>query len=150
MSFLIGKAHSGDVKTLAPLFDAYRVFYEKESNLSLAEQFLKERLENDESVIFLVKTEEGECAGFVQLYPVFSSLSAQRSWILNDLYVVEKHRGSGAARLLMEAAKEYARKTGANGIALETAPDNAPARALYESLGYQEEKGFLHYFLSLD
>jgi ribosomal protein S18 acetylase RimI-like enzyme len=83
----------------------------------------------------------------VQLYPVFSSLRMARALILNDLYVAEEHRRAGVARKLMEAAKAFAQISGAVSLSLETATDNAKARALYESLGYQLDAGFLNYSL---
>ena len=90
-----------DLEALVPLFDAYRVFYEKPSDLKLARSFLTERLQLRESVILLAVTASGEAVGFTQLYPSFSSVSARRIWILNDLYVAEQARGSGAAQALM-------------------------------------------------
>lgn len=76
---------------IAPLFDAYRQFYGQTPDLEGARQFLFERLQGGESVIFAVM--EGENAlGFTQLYPSFSSVSMKPIWILNDLFVVEKAR----------------------------------------------------------
>ena len=47
------KAAPADAALIAPLFDAYRVFYGQASNLALAEEFIAERLANNESVILL-------------------------------------------------------------------------------------------------
>ena len=41
-----------DLSELAQLFDKYRVFYHKESDVNGATDFLKQRIENDESVIY--------------------------------------------------------------------------------------------------
>ena len=60
-----------DLSALASLFDAYRVFYKKASDINGAKSFLTERLTRDESVIFVV-VDDGELLGFVQLYPIFS------------------------------------------------------------------------------
>ena len=149
MNFQIIKAELKDAPSIAPLFDSYRVFYKKESNLNLAIDFISSRLKNNESTIFYAVDDSGSYIGFVQLYPTFSSVSAMRSWVLNDLYVNSSARGKGVAKLLMEAAKKLAVETGANGIALETAPDNEKAQALYKDLGYQLENEYQHYFLSL-
>ena len=72
-------------------FDLYRLFYGQESNLEGAKEFLKERLVNEESVVFIA-FDENNPIGFVQLYPSFSSVSMERSWVLNDLYVKETAR----------------------------------------------------------
>src|ERR1051325_5098276 len=97
-------ASPDDLDLLVPLFDAYRVFYEQPSDLNIARTFLKERLQLRESVILLAFSISGEGLGFVQLYPFFSSVSAKRIWVLNDLFVTEKARGTGLSRVLMDAA----------------------------------------------
>ncbi|WP_047046972.1 GNAT family N-acetyltransferase [Vibrio mexicanus] len=145
----VKQATAQDVTIIATLFDQYRVFYEQESDLTLAEEFLTARLANQESVIFFAIDEKGSPLGFTQLYPTFSSVSAKRSWILNDLFVTEQARGQGVARALMNAAKQHAIDTQAKGLALETAHTNHTAQKLYESLGYQRDNEYYSYFLSI-
>ena len=67
------QATSENLVPLALLFDAYRVFYRKESDVDAAFQFLKERIANEESIIFIAIDEDKSIKGFVQLYPLFSS-----------------------------------------------------------------------------
>lgn len=145
----IKKITSLDVELLAPLFDAYRVFYEQESDLASARKYIEERLTNNESIIFMAKNSQEEVIGFTQLYPSFSSISLQRTWILNDLYVLESERGNGVGRMLIQAATEFARGTGAKGLSLETAHDNYNAQGLYESQGFVRDSEFYSYFLTL-
>lgn len=71
------QATLSNLTELAILFDTYRQFYEQESDLTLAKNFLKQRIENNESVIFMAY-DDGKALGFTQLYPSFSSVSAQR------------------------------------------------------------------------
>jgi ribosomal protein S18 acetylase RimI-like enzyme len=87
--------------------------------------------------------------GFVQLYPVFSSVALMRQWILNDLYVVPEARKLGVGRALTERARELAEATRANCLTLETAAENLPAQRLYESLGWKQEQEFFRYYLPL-
>ena len=150
MKFQIKSAKLEDASAIAALFDAYRVFYNQKSNLVLAEEFISSRLKNSESAIFCAISDSNEYVGFVQLYPTFSSVSVRRSWVLNDLYVSSDVRGRGVGKLLMSAARDLAVTTGANGIALETSPDNKNAQALYESLGYEHESTYKHYFLNIE
>ncbi len=134
----------------AALFDDYRQFYHQQTDIEGARQFLFERLSNRESVIFLVKdTTADKFIGFTQLYPVFSSLSMQRSWILNDLYVAESYRRRGAAQLLLDAARVHAILTKSKGLELATAMDNVKAQTLYEKNGYQRDDAFYHYGLNV-
>ena len=150
MSTTIVQATVADAQTVAPLFNAYRVFYEQESDLPLAEAFLTARLTQEQSVIFFAQNNNGDVLGFTQLYPTFSSISAQNSWILNDLFVTQAARGQGIGRQLLDKARSFAEATFAEGITLETAIDNHTAQSLYESSGYQRETAFYTYHLSLE
>ncbi len=149
-SLLVSQATLNDLDQLAALFNGYRVFYKQKSDIEDARAFLQERMDNTESILFIVKDRTlNEAIGFTQLYPSFSSISMKRSWILNDLYVYEGHRGRGAAQLLLDAAKDYAIQTKAKGIALSTAIDNERAQKIYERNGYKKDAEFIHYYLTL-
>jgi ribosomal protein S18 acetylase RimI-like enzyme len=60
---------------------------------------------------------------------------------LAELYVVPDRRGRGLGRALMEAAIEVARDDGADYMDLGTAESDVAARALYESLGFDNRGG---------
>lgn len=149
MEIVVKRASLEDAENVATLFNDYRVFYKQESDMTVALEFISERLDKNESVIFCAQDAKGVLIGFTQLYPNFSSVSAKRSWILNDLYVASAARRLGVGRKLMNAAKDFAISTGAKCISLETAPDNVNAQALYESLGYEKSSGFYSYYLSV-
>ena len=145
----IHQASLADLDSLAPLFDGYRQFYGQPADLGKARSFLAERIERDESLILLARDDAGAGAGFTQLYPLFSSVRAVRTWLLNDLFVASASRRQGVAASLLKAAAEQARERGAASLSLSTALDNAPAQALYESLGWRRESGFCEYSLGL-
>jgi len=139
-----------DLPSVARLFDAYRVFYKLPSDLKVATAFMKDRLQNKDSVIFVAETKpEKEVVGFVQLYPSFASLSCKRSWILYDLFVTPNVRGSSVGRMLMDRATQLGLETGASEIELATALDNYVGQSLYESIGYKKDQDFFHYALDL-
>ena len=144
----IRRAAASDADALAPLFDAYRGFYGRPSDLPLARRFLAERLGRGESVVLFAVDETTPC-GFTQLYPLFSSLRCRPIWMLSDLFVAPERRGGGVGRRLMEAAHGFAREQGGASIELDTAHTNTTAQALYESLGYERDLEFRHYVLSL-
>ncbi len=75
------RANRSHLGQIAPLFDGYRQFYGQKTDLKAAHDFLEERLKKGESVIFFIKI-NGEAAGFTQLFPIFSSVSMERSWLL--------------------------------------------------------------------
>ena len=60
---------------------------------------------------------------------------------LEELYVVPERRGRGIGRTVMEASMELARSRGAVDMHLGTAEDDVAARALYESLGFDNRGG---------
>ncbi|EAR01552.1 GNAT family N-acetyltransferase [Maribacter sp. HTCC2170] len=133
-----------DLNIITPLFDQYRVFYKQASNLNGASRFLKHRIKKDESTIFIAFYND-QPAGFTQLYPMFSSVSMQRSYVLNDLFVVEDFRNKKIGEALLNKAKEYCIQNKAKGLALETAIDN-PAQKLYEKLGWIKDVDCFYYF----
>jgi ribosomal protein S18 acetylase RimI-like enzyme len=141
----IRKAALNELNSLTELFDSYRVFYKQESNLEGARAFLRERLINEDSVIFIA-FDESNPVGFVQLYPTFSSVSMKRSWILNDLYVNASARKKGFGEKLIKKAIEFAEETGAKGVSLETGHDNVTAQGLYEKIGFKKESNYFYYF----
>ncbi|WP_394185036.1 GNAT family N-acetyltransferase [Metabacillus halosaccharovorans] len=143
------KATVSDLDDVAVLFNNYRIFYEQSSDLEGAKAFLKERMEQNESTIFLAKSKDGLPVGFVQLYPIFSSVGMKRKWLLNDLFVAEEYRRHGVGKALMTQAKEFAVETNTAGILLETSKDNVKAQALYELEGYAKEDTVYFYNLSL-
>lgn len=142
----IRRATQRDAELIAPLFDAYRRFYERASDVALAGEFLRQRLSHGESVVFIAES-GGVPLGFVQLYPSFDSVECSAVWILHDLFVEPEGRGRGVGRALMEAARRLALETGATGLSLATASDNLVAQGLYEGLGYRRDERFFHYFL---
>ena len=131
------KATIDDLSQLAQLFDEYRMFYHKTSDISGAEQFISERLENRDSEIFVVE-EDGKLGGFVQLYPLFSSTRMKRYWLLNDLYVNSNSRGKGFSKALIEEAKVLCRKSNSCGMYLETGKENMIGNQLYPSVGFKK------------
>ena len=144
----IVRATLAHLDLLVPLFDAYRQFYGCSPNIETAGSFLRERLERDESIVFLAVADR-RGVGFTQLYPTFTSIGARRAWILNDLYVDPTARRQGVGRLLMEAARVFAEETGAAWLELATAKDNEVAQALYRGLGYKLDEKYDRFKLTL-
>jgi GNAT superfamily N-acetyltransferase len=132
----IRKASIDDIPELATLFDAYRVFYEKTSDVEQAIIFLSERIQKNESVIFVAENEEKQLTGFVQLYPLFSSTRMKRFWLLNDLFVAPEQRSKGISVALIDAVKELCHSTESCGMMLETAKSNIIGNNLYLKTGF--------------
>ncbi|AJS60016.1 GNAT family N-acetyltransferase [Paenibacillus sp. IHBB 10380] len=150
LNLKVSQATINVLNELSFIFDLYRVFYKQFSNREEARRFLLDRFEHAESVIYVARASSAnQVVGFAQLYPTFSSISMQRSWILNDLYVIEEYRKKGVAKELLYHVKDFAIETRAKGIALSTGLDNNKAQSLYELLGYVKDAEFQQYFLTL-
>ena len=138
-----------EVVEIAPLFDAYRQFYEQPSDVLLAESYLKKRVENDNCIIFAARADTGNLIGFTLLYPTFCSLAAQPAWILYDLFVDAQMRRKGVAQKLLMTAQAFALESGAVWLRLETAATNTLGQKLYEKLGWERDADFYSYFFHL-
>jgi len=145
MKIKIIKAEQKHIKEVGILFDLYRQFYKYESNLIESTNYIKDRIHNNESTIFIAISGADEAIGFVQCYETFGSLDLGKIIILYDLYVKEDHRKNNIGRKLMIKSHEYAKKINAKRIQLSTATDNYIEQSLYESLGYVKDDNFYTY-----
>jgi len=105
----IRQATINDLNQLSVLFAQYRVFYEQPFEPDEANLFLKERLSKEESIVFIA-IENDQYAGFIQLYPSFSSVGMKKIWILNDLFVSADYRKKGIGQLLINHVMAYLRQ----------------------------------------
>jgi GNAT superfamily N-acetyltransferase len=141
----IRKAEIADIEPLAVLFDQYRIFYKSSSDIKGAKEFIEERIKKNQSTIFLAIS-DNEIIGFTQLYPIFSSVSMKRTWLLNDLFVHEKARKKGVAQALLNAATSYGSSTTSKWLLLQTGEDNTVAQALYEKNGWKKVSDIFYQF----
>jgi ribosomal protein S18 acetylase RimI-like enzyme len=139
-----------DLDGVAALFDAYRQFYKQESDLSLARDFIHERMQREQSVILVAVTGDQQAIGFCQLYPLYCSITAKPIYSLSDLFVVSSVRRSGAGKALLQAAAKYAAEHRRVKMELITAKDNTTAQAAYESLGWKRDDVFYMYSKHID
>jgi ribosomal protein S18 acetylase RimI-like enzyme len=92
--------------------------------------------------IFLAEA-GGEAVGFIGcLLGAPDDMQIKPEWqpygYICDLYVAEAHRRSGIARRLIEAAERHLAAQGATRITVVALAANAPARATYRGLGYDD------------
>ncbi len=144
----VSQAVLSDLEALSSLFDGYRQFYGRPSDISAAREFLLARFNHGESVLFIAH--EGDTpVGFAQLYPSFSSVSLARVFVLNDLFVHEQARRKGVASKLMSAVTDFSKSLGAVRVSLSTATSNETAQALYQSAGWKRDEQFFVYHFAI-
>ena len=141
---VVRQAVLADLDPVARLFDRYRQFQGRPADLGAAREFLRARFDHGESIVF-VATDGEQPLGFAQLYPSFSSVSLQRVFVLNDLFVAEEGRRRGVATLLLNALESHAWSLGASRVTLNVARPNTTAQALYEARGWKQDDQFFMY-----
>lgn len=161
--FQVRIATINDIEIILPLFLKYREFYNYNLNIEKSKEFLIERINKNQSKIFLCYFNETNnnnnnsssennnnnneiIVGFAQIYFSFDSLLLQPLFILHDLYVTSDYRKQGIGSILLNIVKEYARNNNGN-IVLQTAKDNFTAQSLYEHHGYIKDEDFYTYYL---
>mgnify|MGYP003575241794 FL=1 len=144
----IRQATIQDLPHIVPVFDFYREYFKQQKDPVLVERFLFEKFEHRESVIFIAQKQD-EVIGFAQLYPLFSSLTLQRVWLLNDFFITEEFRGSGVGTQLFATVKEFTLLTKSKGIELSVEHTNKKAWTFWEKQGFKQDEEFRYYFYKL-
>jgi GNAT superfamily N-acetyltransferase len=145
---IVRQAVLADLETLAALFDEYRQFEGCATDIAAAREFLLARFNHGESVLFIAFAAEHP-VGFTQLYPMFSSVSLARVFVLNDLFVRERVRGQGVATKLMACALQYARLLGAVQVSLVAEVTNSVAQSVYQATGWKRDEQFQEFHFDL-
>jgi len=104
--------------------------------LEECEGILNRFLRNNVSHCYVAKIEQ-EYAGFIVLSWGFSISKGQSVIRVDAIYSSPKHRNKGIGRKLMQYAIDVAMENKASRLQLETDENNAPARNLYNNLGFK-------------
>ena len=101
---------------------------------------IKAMLESPEAAAFLA--EDGEnCVGVAECslrHDYVEGTSGSPVGYLEGIYVLEGARRAGAARALVETAKDWARKSGAKEFASDCELDNEMSIRFHKALGFAE------------
>lgn len=131
------------------MFDAYRIFYQRDSDLDGARAYLRARLERGEATVFLALEDSGVALGFALCYSTFSSVAIKPLVVLNDLFTIPEARGQGVGSALIEMCANFARLGGALILRLRTATDNKTAQRVYDKAGFKCDAVYHTYDLDL-
>jgi len=133
----IWRATPGEAAEVARLLAAFRDWWGRDWPDDASFRASVERIiARDDSEFLLGAGPDGTPAGVAQLRFRWTVWwEAEDCW-LEDVFVEERARGTGLGRALVEAAIARATERGCRRIDLDTDEDNAPARALYASLGF--------------
>lgn len=130
-------ATGADIARLLPVM---RAFYQAE-HLPWNEPALRRALAtltdgSDQGCLQLIER-DGALAGYYVLGLCFSLEFGGRYGLLDELFVLPEHRGSGLARRALAEAEVLCRREGLAALRLEVNDDNERARGLYERVGYR-------------
>ncbi len=137
-----------DLADLLPLMRAYCDFYEvspaDEDLLVLASALVDDP--EHEGLQLIARDPEGRPVGFATLFWTWSTTTASRIGIMNDLFVSDDARGQGLADRLIDACRAETARRGASRLTWQTAPDNLRAQAVYDRVGGTREQ-WVEYWL---
>ncbi|MDU0076773.1 MULTISPECIES: GNAT family N-acetyltransferase [Bacillus] len=133
---IIRSAEPYDVKQLTDLMYLYIVdFYKRPKPPIEKIHHLIEMLFEKNRGIQFVAEQDGELVGFATLYFSFSTTKADKITVMNDLFVIEKARGTGAAKELFKSCERFTKENGYAHMSWITASDNYRAQKFYEKMG---------------
>jgi len=133
------------VRLLRYYCDFYEVAPADENLVSLVESLVDDPASG---VQLIARDQEGLAVGFATVYWTWQTLSATRTGVMNDLFVIPDARGRGWAEALIEACGEQCRKRGIDTLVWQTALDNATAQKVYDRIGGKAER-WLDYSLDI-
>jgi GNAT superfamily N-acetyltransferase len=134
MAIEVHQARPGDAPSLLPL---YEWLFEPPGSkppgwdADRAAVALADAIASDDAAV-LVAEEDGEPIGLCTAYLDLASVRfGPRCWV-EDLVVDPEHRSRGAGKLLLDAAKDWARDRGATHLELDSGDARADAHRFYE------------------
>jgi GNAT superfamily N-acetyltransferase len=133
-----------DHVTWTELWAGYLRFYRAEVAAEVTELTFARMTERRDGCFGLAaEADDGTVVGLAHCVLHPSTWSRGGTCYLEDLYVDPGHRGTGAARALIEAASEQGRAAGAETLYWHTQAFNGRARSLYDTVA--QLTSFVHY-----
>lgn len=136
MSVIIRTSDTKDLNQLTDLMYQYIVdFYERpKPPIEKVHNLIETLLEKKKGIQYVAE-HEGELLGFATLYFSFSTTKADKITVMNDLFVIEKARGTGVAQQLFTSCEKFTKENGYAHMSWVTAPENKRAQKFYEKMG---------------
>jgi GNAT superfamily N-acetyltransferase len=148
---VIALVTEGDLPELLPLMRGYCDFYEVDPSddalLAMSRELIVDP--GKEGVQLIARDDSGSAVGFATIFWTWTTLSASRLAVMNDLFVSADARGGGVAEALIAACSERAREHGATSLDWQTAHDNHRAQAVYDRVGARRDARWLDYSLEI-
>jgi GNAT superfamily N-acetyltransferase len=147
----IARVGADDLADLLPLLRAYCDFYRvapsDEDLIALGRALIADP--DREGLQLIARDADARPIGFATIFWTWSTAQAARLGVMNDLFVVERARGTGVAEALIDACRAECARRGIRTLAWQTAPDNRRAQAVYERIGATRED-WVDYWIATD
>ena len=149
METTIERVDIDSVPAVLPLVRQYCDFYEVQPAEADLEALCLALAGDRSEGVQLLAVQNGDAVGFATVFWSWSTLSACRIGVMNDLFVRVAARGSGAAEALIEGCRAECSERGAKTLVWQTALENHRAQAVYDRVGGVQER-WLDYLLPVD
>ncbi len=148
---MITTVTEADLPELLLLMRGYCDFYEVDPSDDTLLAMSRTLIDDPEleGMQLIARDDGGRAVGFATIFWTWSTLSASRLGVMNDLFVVPDGRGGGHADALIAACVEHCRARGATELAWQTAHTNLRAQAVYERVGATRDERWLDYSLDV-
>jgi len=147
----IARVGADDLDDLLPLMRGYCDFYEVAPSDDELRALCLELIANPDSagLQLIARDEEGRTPlGFATIFWSYSTLSASRIAIMNDLYVAPDARRGGVGAALIAACEAECGARDVSTLEWQTAHSNTRAQSLYDTSG-AERSEWLTYTLAV-
>ena len=148
---VIERVGEEDLGELLPLMRGYCDFYGVDPSdgdlLAMSRALIADP--EREGLQLLARDGSGRAIGFATVFWSWSTLSAARIGVMNDLFVDGERRGTGVAdELIAACARACRERGGVASLGWQTAKDNVRAQAVYERVGAKRSE-WLDYSLEV-
>jgi GNAT superfamily N-acetyltransferase len=135
-SFSIREARQGDEESLFGLIVALARYERLAHEVTGSAEALGKHLFDDPARIHaLVAETDARIVGFALFFETYSTFLTRPGVYLEDLFVLESHRGRGIGRALLSGVREAAEQRGAGRLEWAVLDWNETAIRFYESFG---------------
>jgi len=151
MTISIRPARPNDVPTVASLIRALSQYEKLEHEVTMTEDKLRASMFGPRPYAeALLAEEDGKPVGFALFFHNYSTFLAQPGLYLEDLYVLESHRGKGIGKALLVHLAKIAVERNCGRMEWAVLDWNVDAIGFYEKLGAKPNSEWTVYRLTGD
>ena len=142
MSLILKLATIDDTDTIVELVRLYHALEAIEFREQATTEALRPLLQHgDAGGIWLIEL-AGSTIGYIALCFGYSIELGGRDAFIDELFILEEHRGRGVGKTVLEEIQSKARERKVKALHLEVERSNDRARKLYRSLGFASRERF--------